>query len=311
MTIWLNCVQFGGGALILIGSLIAWIAALDRWQRGLPLVAWQPRRPVPWRLLDVLVIAVMGMMVVTAGQALVAHRHGIALNRLEIEQLSPQVRLDILSFFSISSLLVMVLAAAYLRLIRHAEFFDIGWSWRGGMRDVAIGIMGFLMLIVPMLLIHALARWLLGSQETHPFIDIILQAPRLQYLIPIGFAAMIVAPLSEEFLFRGVLQGWLERCFIPLDERGMPVPIEANGDDRPVGNFRFWMPITISAGVFAAAHLGQGPAPIPLFFLAIGLGYLFQRTHRLTPGIVVHFLVNALAVGQLAIEILRLQANSV
>ena len=39
----------------------------------------------------------------------------------------------------------------------------------------------------------------------------------------------------------------------------------------------------VSAAIFAFMHLGQGPAPIPLFFLAIGLGYLYRQTHRATP----------------------------
>ena len=53
-----------------------------------------------------------------------------------------------------------------------------------------------------------------------------------------------------------------------------------------------WTPILVSAGLFAAAHIGQGAAPIPLFFLAIGLGYLYRQTGSIVPGIVVHFLLN-------------------
>ena len=45
--------------------------------------------------------------------------------------------------------------------------------------------------------------------------------------------------------------------------------------------------------LFALAHLGQGANPISLFFLAIGLGYLYQRTHRIVPCIMVHMLFNA------------------
>jgi len=37
-------------------------------------------------------------------------------------------------------------------------------------------------------------------------------------------------------------------------------------------------PILLSAGLFAALHATHGPDPIPLFLLALGLGYLYQRT---------------------------------
>jgi membrane protease YdiL (CAAX protease family) len=40
-------------------------------------------------------------------------------------------------------------------------------------------------------------------------------------------------------------------------------------------------------------HLGQGWAPVPLFFLSLALGWLYQRTHRLLPSLVVHVCLNS------------------
>ncbi len=60
-----------------------------------------------------------------------------------------------------------------------------------------------------------------------------------------------------------------------------------------------WLPVVVSAILFSLAHFSNGPDWIPLFFLALGLGYLYQRTHRIQPCLVVHILVNALAVAQL------------
>ena len=53
--------------------------------------------------------------------------------------------------------------------------------------------------------------------------------------------------------------------------------------------------IFFSAAIFALLHWGHGPDPVPLFFLAVGLGYLYSCTHRIVPCIVVHFLVNSLS----------------
>jgi membrane protease YdiL (CAAX protease family) len=60
-----------------------------------------------------------------------------------------------------------------------------------------------------------------------------------------------------------------------------------------------WLPIVTSAGLFSLLHFSHGPDWIPLFFLALGLGYLYRQTHRITPCVVVHLLVNSLAVLQL------------
>jgi membrane protease YdiL (CAAX protease family) len=53
----------------------------------------------------------------------------------------------------------------------------------------------------------------------------------------------------------------------------------------------------LSAAIFALLHVGQGPAPIPLFFLAIGLGYLYRQTHRVAPSFIVHLMINSLSMA--------------
>jgi membrane protease YdiL (CAAX protease family) len=58
-----------------------------------------------------------------------------------------------------------------------------------------------------------------------------------------------------------------------------------------------WAAIIITSIVFAALHASEWPAPVPLFFLALILGYLYNRTHRLLPCIVVHLLFNGLSVA--------------
>ena len=66
-----------------------------------------------------------------------------------------------------------------------------------------------------------------------------------------------------------------------------------------------WLPIIVSSALFSLAHLSHGPDWVALFLLAIGLGYLYQRTGRILPSMVVHFLVNALAMMQLWAAVLQ------
>jgi hypothetical protein len=58
---------------------------------------------------------------------------------------------------------------------------------------------------------------------------------------------------------------------------------------------RGWPPILITSLLFALAHFGYGPDPIAIFFLAIALGYVYRRTHRIVPCIVAHAMFNSLA----------------
>jgi len=58
-------------------------------------------------------------------------------------------------------------------------------------------------------------------------------------------------------------------------------------------------PIVISSFVFAGMHYGHGIDPFPLFVLALVLGWLYQRTHRLWPCVVLHTALNATSVALL------------
>ena len=57
--------------------------------------------------------------------------------------------------------------------------------------------------------------------------------------------------------------------------------------------------IVFSSAIFALMHLGHGAAPIPLFFLSLALGYIYQRTGRLLPSVTVHFCLNACSLALL------------
>ena len=86
----------------------------------------------------------------------------------------------------------------------------------------------------------------------------------------------IMAPLVEELLFRGAIQGYMLR-------KGMK-PLHA---------------ILIASAIFGIVHMN--PIQIPFAF-AIGLifGWLYYRTGSLVPGIVGHFINNSIACLQMA-----------
>ena len=86
----------------------------------------------------------------------------------------------------------------------------------------------------------------------------------------------IMAPLVEELLFRGAIQGYMLK-------KGMK-PLHA---------------ILIASAIFGIVHMN--PIQIPFAF-AIGLifGWLYYRTGSVVPGIVGHFINNSIACIQMA-----------
>lgn len=79
----------------------------------------------------------------------------------------------------------------------------------------------------------------------------------------------------------------------------------ASGLKKPeeLSGIQAWLPIVISSAIFALLHLPHGPDWIPLLFLAAGMGYLYQRTHRLVPSLTVHFLLNSYSLWGLWLQV--------
>jgi membrane protease YdiL (CAAX protease family) len=218
-------------------------------------------------------------------------------------------------------------------------------DWGLGMRhlasDVALGCVAFCMLAPPVLALQAvLTQWF----PYEHLLIVSLREHMTTSLFVVGFfVAVVVAPLFEEFFFRVLLQGWLERFGVNRNQsptgggeslynplQGTPaaliVTAELVNQDAvnpytaphsiaataeaaqadPVKEIDVhpprW-PIFISALIFALMHAGNGPDPIPLFFLAIGLGYLYRQTHRITPSMTVHFLLNGASMTILWLEL--------
>jgi len=146
-----------------------------------------------------------------------------------------------------------------------------GWGQLGFRRfqwdGLALGC-GLIVLLYPLLLLHNLILVWLGVETQG---DSITQFYR-QLDAPVAFliTGAVLAPLAEETFFRGFLFTGLRQKY-------------------------GWMKsMLISAAIFGAFHL-QPAAFIPTFLLGCLLAFIRQRTGSLWPAIILHFLVNALA----------------
>jgi len=64
-----------------------------------------------------------------------------------------------------------------------------------------------------------------------------------------------------------------------------------------------WLPIFLSALLFAAVHLGQGFAPVPLFFFGLTLGYLYRQTGSILPCIFLHMGLNGFSMFWFTLQV--------
>lgn len=331
MTIPVETVAF---VLLAGASIAAWTVIERRRRRRQPLIEFEPRRPVPWRLLDFLAIVSFCLFAQIGAAGAVQQAYG---GQLGLHQARPgvvdptavaddtdnidSIRLTLIAQ-SIASLVGLAFTVAYARLIARATWTDLGFRFDRWARDVSLGLIAFAAVSLPIFALQAALSYFFPTR--HPIVEM-LEAHRETSLFLLSIvSAVVIAPLIEEFLFRVLLQGWLESFAFgrvqsttpgePSTEipgSGSPVAETGNPFQPPAGDASGTAtaaggqaplalgPIVISSLVFALMHWGHGPAPFALFWFSLALGYLYQRTHRIGPPVVAHAALNAFSLALL------------
>jgi membrane protease YdiL (CAAX protease family) len=148
-------------------------------------------------------------------------------------------------------------------------------------RPLGSGLQRALRTLLMVLPLVTLVGWLQGQiwgdpGGSNPLLDLVLRSQDPAALACFGFTAVVLAPLFEETIFRGVL---------------LPV---AGRELGPAWG------VVLSAAVFAVAHLSLGELP-PLFMLGLGLGWLRWSSGRLGCCVLMHALWNGLTFSNLLI----------
>ncbi|MDP6446372.1 MAG: CPBP family intramembrane metalloprotease, partial [Pirellulaceae bacterium] len=198
----------------------------------------------------------------------------------------------------------MALSVAVIRSRVGASWLDMGFDVRRIGKDVYLGCAAFVMMAPIVFGLQALVTTYF-QQTKHPLIEIAREGRDPWFLLAAGSAAVIIAPVTEEWVFRVVLQGWLQKLFANLPSPREEVewaavdkPQLESGPDRTG-----FAAIVVSSVLFSAIHLNHGGDFVALFVLALGLGYLYYRTNRILPSIVVHMLLNGSTFIMLAAQV--------
>ena len=149
------------------------------------------------------------------------------------------------------------------------------WRWH----PLASALRRALIQVLMVLPLVTLVGWLFDqlvskASGSNPLLELVLTTTNPWALLLFAITAMVLAPLFEETLFRGVL---------------LPVLGQRYGG--------LWG-VVISALVFGIAHLSLGELPA-LFVLGLGLGWLRLQSGRLAPSVLMHGLWNGLTFANL------------
>ncbi|ADB17832.1 Abortive infection protein [Pirellula staleyi DSM 6068] len=338
--------------LTLLGlSIGGWIVSFGKWRRGEAILPHTPRLPVPWGLLDLVAcVLILIFFSALAIQSLISL--GYLPPKVALESLDIRGQTAIIGSEGIAKLLTMVAIIGLICYRFRASAFDLGCDLKMLGHDVQLGTVAFAM-IAPVIFTIQGVLVTFWKPSKHPLMETLRDLPNPTLFVVIAFSAVIVAPLVEEFFFRVLLQGWIERVVTYRREGGfellfggrpnaaspplassatetaslpgeaptcaMPVllkqespPTEAPADAAllvDVSSTRAprlrhsMIAIFTSSIIFALMHYSHGPDWVALTILALVLGFLYHRTHRITPSLVVHFLLNFLSLLALYSEV--------
>jgi membrane protease YdiL (CAAX protease family) len=185
-------------------------------------------------------------------------------------------------FGVVNSLLSIGAVIFILRERFAARMEDLGLGRTRAGRAILAGAAGYVVFIALQWVVQPVAVWLMKSSgnapDVHTVVTQYILTSQSQLRVTLILYAVICAPIVEELLFRGVLQGGLRRYFGPAAA------------------------IMIPALLFALMHDNAVDRP-SLFLLAAICGYLYERTGSLYAPIALHVINNGLTMLQ--IELLR------
>jgi membrane protease YdiL (CAAX protease family) len=155
---------------------------------------------------------------------------------------------------------------------------QVGWREAFGFRDpklkrALLTAIGFIVVVLPVVLllqatsIHTLEK--LGwPSEDQAAVKLLTDAKSVWTTIYLGVFAVLIAPVAEEFIFRGMLFPFVKRLGWPK---------------------LAWCGTSF---LFALIHL-NAPTFVPLFVFALALTWLYEKTDNLLAPITAHALFNA------------------
>jgi membrane protease YdiL (CAAX protease family) len=256
---------------------------------------------------------------------------------------------------SVMNALLIIVVPFLVRRTSGARLRDLGLSFRGSAMQLAVGVVATLAAtpLVYSIQVGAIRFW---QPRQHELQKMLTEEPLGWGIASLAIvSAVILAPIFEELMFRGLVQRWCidfftRRLTTPklatgrLTSAGQMTVADSLGRDMAANGVA--MPPTdqdrlervfdaeldsshvkaaetpvsrglqvssrTSAGlgigftslVFGAIHFDQWPAPIPLFALAMVIGFVYYRTGSLIAAIIMHATFNGFSTLGLFVAIL-------
>lgn len=253
----INGTQFAITVLVGLNliSVYYWIQLQNTYNRTGQLLPLADRPTINWNHIFILICGLL-----TAAQ--LVNRIQMDIQQIQVETTLQAVRSA--AFITAGLVVFLLLLLSEFGTISLKQFGITTQNWRSA---VVLGTRGFLAAVLPVVLFRLATSPLNDGQPEHSLLKLLQSDQGTETIFWITFSAVVLAPLSEELLFRIILQGYLQQRVSP----GFAIPFVAI--------------------VFSAVH--PFPMSLALLPLAVILGYIYYRSHSYIAVVVTHALFNA------------------
>lgn len=222
----------------------------------------------PWRAEFVMLFCAAQVVCLCLGLTIAALLHKAGVNGFQEQADFGNLLFATLSFQGAAWLLIWV----FLR--RHQTGWLAAFGWHGPrLKSALLTAFVFILVVLPLVLLLQgacvyVAEKLGWPHEDQAAVEMLLQAKGWWTVTYFGVFAIVVAPVAEEFIFRGMLFPFLRQLGFPK---------------------LAWFGVS---ALFALIHM-NAPAFLALFVFALALTWLYERTDNLLAPITAHALFNA------------------
>ncbi len=191
---------------LLAGAVASWAYLIVRAVRREPILIVEPCAPRVWGLVDVMFIVITSVVCQIVFASAYVRLTGTVLPKNG----EGQVPADVAAAASLGHVAAIALALSWLALRFNVTPAHAGFRTQGLWRQLQIGIVTTLATLPIVYLLMAVVSIGLNTEYSHPLLDEVRRNATLgSYLLGVA-TAVLMAPLAEEFLFRVLIQGWLQ-----------------------------------------------------------------------------------------------------
>jgi membrane protease YdiL (CAAX protease family) len=221
----------------------------------------------PWRAEAVMQLGIAQIVCLFLGTAAVGLLHKLGVHGFIHDESFGSIVLGTLSFQGAAWLLIPL----FLRQ-HHVGWFT-AFGFRGPkIRHPVLLTLGFIVVFAVVMFFQYLSVVVLEKLGFPPddqaAVKLLTDAKSVWTIVYLGVFAVVIAPVAEEFIFRGML-------FPLVKQLGFPKLA--------------WLGVSF---LFALIHL-NAPTFVPLFVFALALTWLYEKTDNLLAPITAHALFNA------------------